>query len=84
MIKICSQSLILSLKTIFEHSLKKAKFPEIWKNVNVVPVHKKKHKILVKNNCPSSSLPIFEQIFGRAIYNSLFNYFQSNRVFAPP
>ena len=75
MIKICSQSLILSLKTIFEHSLKKAKFPEIWKNVNVVPVHKKKHKILVKNNCPSSSLPIFEQIFERAIYNSLFNYF---------
>ena len=31
MIKICSQSLILPLKIIFEHSLKKDKFPEIWK-----------------------------------------------------
>ena len=29
MIKICSQSLILPLKIIFEHSLKKGKFPKI-------------------------------------------------------
>ena len=52
MIKICSQSLILSLKTIFEHSLKKAKFPEIWKNVNVVPVHKKKTQNIGKKQLP--------------------------------
>ena len=44
MIKICSQSLILPLKIIFEHSLKKGKFPKIWKKTNVVPVHKKKTK----------------------------------------
>ena len=31
MIKICSQSLILPLKIIFEHSLKKGNFPKIWK-----------------------------------------------------
>ena len=31
MIKICSQSLILPLKTIFEHSLKKGNFPKLWK-----------------------------------------------------
>ena len=42
MIKVCSQSLILPLKIIFEHSLKKGKFPEIWKKANVVPVHKKR------------------------------------------
>ena len=29
MVTICSQSLILPLKTIFKHSLKKGKFPEI-------------------------------------------------------
>ena len=40
MIKICSLSLTLPLKIIFEHSLKKDKFPEICKNANVVPVHK--------------------------------------------
>ena len=41
MIKACSQSLILPLKIIFEQSLKKVKFPEIWKKTNVVPVYKK-------------------------------------------
>ena len=44
MIKICSQSLILPLKVIFENSLKKGKFPEIWKKANVVPFHKNKTK----------------------------------------
>ena len=83
MIKICSQSLILPLKIIFEHSLKKGKFPKIWKKANVVPVHKKEDKMLVKNYRPISLLPIFGKMFERVIYNSLFNYFQSNILFTP-
>ena len=77
MIKICSQSLILPLKIIFEHSLKKGKFPKIWKKANVVPVHKKEHKMVVKNCRPISLLPIFGKIFQRVIYNFLFIHFQS-------
>ena len=83
MIKICSQSLILPLKIIFEHSLKKGKFLEKLKKANVVPVHKKEDKMLVKNYRPISLLPIFGKMFERVIYNSLFNYFQSNRLFTP-
>ena len=48
MVKICSRSLISPLKSIFEHSLKKDKFREIWKKANAVPVHTKEDKILVK------------------------------------
>ena len=44
MIKICSQSLILPLKIIFEHSLKKGKFPKIWKKAMQFPSIKKKIK----------------------------------------
>ena len=83
MIKIWSQSLTLPLKIIFKHSLKKVEFPEIWKKANVVPVHKREDKMLVKNYRPISSLPIFGKFFERVIYNSLFNYFQSNRLFTP-
>ena len=83
MIKICSQSLPLPLKIIFEHSLKKGKFPEIRKKANVVPVHKREDKMLVKNYRPISLLPIFRKMFERVIYNSLFNNFQSNRLFTP-
>ena len=71
------------LKTIFEHSLRKGKFPEIWKKANVVPVHKKEDKMLVKNCRPISLLPIFGKMFERVIYSSLFNYFQSNGLFTP-
>ena len=83
MIKICIQSLILPLKTIFGHSLKKGKFPEIWKKASVVRAHKKEDKMLVKYYHPISLLPIFEKMFERVIYNSLFNYFQSNRHTSP-
>ena len=82
-IKICSQSLTLPLKIIFEHSLKKSKFPEIWKKANAAPEHKKEDKMMVKNYRPISLLPIFGKMFQRVIYNSLFNYFQSNRLFTP-
>ena len=83
MIKICSQSLTLPLKIIVEHSIKKGKFPEIWKKTNAVPVYKREDKMLVKNYRPISLLPIFGKMFERVIYKSLFNYFQSNRLFTP-
>ena len=41
----------------------------------------KKSKMLVKNYCPISLLPIFVKSFQRVIDNALFNYFQSHRSF---
>ena len=81
MIKICCESLTVSLRIKFKQSLKEGRFPEIWKKVNVVPVHKKEDKNLLKNYRPISLLPIFGKIFEIAIYNSLFNHFQSNKFF---
>ena len=78
-----SQSLILPLKSIFEHFLKKGKFSEIRKRANVVPVYEKEDKMLVKNYRPISSLPIFGKMFERVIYYSLFNCFQNNRLVTP-
>ena len=83
MLKICSQSLTLLLNIIFDHSIKKGKFPEIWKKANVVLVHKREDKMLVKNYRLISLLPIFGKMFERVMHNSLFNYFPSNRLFTP-
>ena len=41
MIKICSESVTIPLKIVFEESLKKGIFSEIWKIANAVPVIKK-------------------------------------------
>ena len=83
MIKLCEKSITIPLKLIFEESLKFGVFPEIWKKANVVPVHKKEDKTLVKNYRPISLLPIFGKIFERVIYNSIFNYFNGNKLFTP-
>ena len=83
MIKMCSESITLPLKIIFQESLKKGKFQEIWKKANVVPVHKKEDKTFIVNYRPISLLPIFGKISERLIYNSLFNYFLRNKLFAP-
>ena len=83
MAKIYSDSVTLPFIVIFEESLKKGIFPEIWKKANVVPVHKKEDKTLIKNYSPISLLPIFAKIFERIIYNSLLNHFLGNKLFTP-
>ena len=57
MIKTCSASLTVPLKIIFEQSLKEGRFPAIWKKANVVPVHKKEEKYLLKIYRPISLFP---------------------------
>ena len=81
MIKICGESITVPLKIIFEQSLKESKLPELWKKANIVPVHKKEDKNVIKNYRPVSLLPIFSKIYERVTYNALFNYFKSNKLF---
>ena len=83
MIQICSESIALPLKLLFETALKENKFPDIWKLANVVPAHKKDEKNLLKNYRPISLLPIFSKIFEKVIYNSLFNHFVCDKLFKP-
>ena len=83
MIQICKEVITITFKLIFDQSLKKAKFLEIWEAANVLPVYKKEDKCLVKNYRPISLLPIFAKVFERVIYNSLFNYFLHKKLFTP-
>ena len=84
MVKLCEKSITIPLKLIFEESLKFGVFPEFWKKANVITVHKKEDKTLLKNYRPISLLPIFCKIFERVqIYNSIFNYFNGDKLFTP-
>ena len=95
----------LTLKIIFKQSLKKANVIPVHekegkvlvKNYlpvhekedkvlvkNDLPVHEKEDKVLVKNYLPVGFLPIFGEICERVIYNFLFNYIVSNRLFNFP
>ena len=78
-IQLCGDSIILPLKTIFESAIKSNHFPDSWEKGNIIPVHKKESKNLIKNYRPISRLPIFGKIFEKVIYNNLFKYFQVNK-----
>ena len=50
---------------------------------NVVPIHKKGEKDLMKNYHPVSLLSIFENFFERLIFNFLFKYIDGNELLNP-
>ena len=81
MIKICGESITVPLKIMFQQSMKEKKFPEAWKKANIVPVHKKEDKNLMKTLALLVYFQSFVKIYGRVIYNSLFNYFKDNKLF---
>ena len=83
MLKICGSSVCRPLQIIYKSCLDKGKFPQEWKKANVVPVHKKNDKQLVKNYRPISLLPICGKIFERILYNSLFDFLNQNDLISP-
>ena len=53
----------------------------IGEKSNIVPRHKKDSRNLIKNYRPISLLPIFNKVFERLTYNSLYNFFIQNKHF---
>ena len=76
-----NKTLVYPLKLIFKASIQEGVFPDCWKKANVVPIHKKESKNLLKNFRPISLLPIFGKIFERIIFKELFNHFHQNHLF---
>ena len=83
MIQISGESIAKPLYLIFKNCLEASTFPTIWKKGNIIPVHKKNEKNLVKNYRPISLLPVFSKIFERLIFNSIYNYITINKLLSP-
>ena len=83
MLKICGQSIIKPLLIIYKKCLEKGCFPNEWKKANVVPVHRKNDKQLLKNYRPISLLPICGKVLERLLYNSVFEFFIQNNLITP-
>ena len=83
MLKLCDKSIVKPLSIIFNNYKLKNTFPNLWKKAIVIPIHKKGEKDLIKNYRPVSLLPIFENIFERLIFNSLFKYIDENELLNP-
>ena len=66
-IKISGESITVPLNIIFEQSLKEKKLPEVWKKANIVPVHIKEDKSLIKTFRIVSLIRSFSKIYERVI-----------------
>ena len=83
MLKICGKSIIKPLLINCKKCLEKVCFPNKWKKANVVPVHKKNDKQLLKNYRPISLLPVCGKVLERLLYNSMFEFFIQNNLITP-
>ena len=63
MIKLCGKTITIPLKLIFRSMLEEVVFQDDWKKSNVIPIHKRNSKNLMKNYRP---------IFNYFLQNELF------------
>ena len=49
MIKLCGKAIVDPLRILFLSFLEEGVYPDDWKKSNVVPIHKKECKNLIKN-----------------------------------
>ena len=80
MIKMCASSIPKPLTILFRNCLESECFPKQWKKANIVTVHKKHDKQLIKNCRPVSLLPNGSKIFEKVIFNSLSKYLDDNNL----
>ena len=79
-IKMSTSSISNPLAILFRTCLQNECFPKEWKKANIVLVHEKHDKQLIKNYRPVSLLPVCSKTFERVIFNSLFKYLDDNNL----
>ena len=68
------------LPIFFRNCFENQYFPKKWKKANIVPVHKKNDKQLIKNYRPVLLLPVCGKIFEKIIFNLLLKYLEDNNL----
>ena len=76
----CDESLVRPLSVIFRSSLNSCIYPNTWKKVNVIPIHKKDGKQCVNNYQPMSLLPVFGTVLEKSIFNETYSFFDREKL----
>ena len=83
MLKLCESAITKPLYLISKNCLSSNIFGGVWKKANVIPVHKKGDKQVLKNYRPVSLLPICGKIFEKLIFNALCAFFEDHKLLNP-
>ena len=76
MLKLCESA-------ITEYCISSNTFPDVWKKANVIPVHKKGDKQVLKNYHPVSLLLICGKIFEKLLFNASYSFFEDHKLLNP-
>ena len=82
-IKLIKPEILPALTHIINLSLSTKKFPESWKRVKVIPLHKKEDLLNPKNYRPVAIVPIFSKVLERVIFNQMIQYLNNNNLIHP-
>ena len=77
-IKLADYSLVKPLTKLYNLSLSSGKVPKLWKQANVVPLHKKDSKHVMGNYRPVSLLSILGKLLERIVFKHVYNHFRDN------
>ena len=80
LLKLIQDEVSKPLTLIINQMLTTGIFPDAFKQSKIVPIFKKGDSSLLTNYRPISMLPNISKIFKRAIYNQLYEYFNTNNL----
>ena len=83
MLKLRESAIAEPLFWIFKNCLSSSTFRDVWKKANVIRVHKKGDKQVLKNYRPVSLLLICGEIFEKLIINALYSFFEDRKLLNP-
>ena len=83
MLKICVSYIYGPLELILKEALSTGLLASNWKKGNIVPIHKKGDKKILKSCRPVSLLPICGKIFERLIFNELSHFLLETNLISP-
>ena len=72
MLKISDTAIAEPLSIVFNNCTNQSMFSDIWKKLNICPIHRKHDKGIINSYRPVSLLPICGKIFEKIIFNSLY------------
>ncbi len=74
------QTIAHSLLRLYQMSLNLGKVPHLWKQANIVPLHKKDEQSLLNNYRPVSLLSVVGKVLECIIFKYIYNFFKENFI----
>jgi hypothetical protein len=81
LIKTIKHEILKPLTIIINQTLNTGIFPDNLKIAKVIPLYKKDDEMIFSNYRPISLLPAISEFFERIMFNQLYNYFQTHKLF---